>query len=143
MGLQEYAMTDIQALTQPEILADRTIVTNVSVDGLNYELFLPENVTVAKTVSARLRISDTNGLPFTRLEPVMATFAHLVGFNEDYQTVLHMHPKGAPVLDRTARGGPELEFQIYALRPGFVRLFAQVQIGGLQKFAPFGIQISP
>ena len=73
----------------------------------------------------------------------MATFAHLAGFNQDYQTVLHIHPSGAPVLDPAARGGPELKFQIYALRPGFVRLFAQVQIGGRSRFAPFGIQIVP
>ena len=73
----------------------------------------------------------------------MATFAHLVGFNQDYKTVIHMHPKGAPVLDPAARGGPELGFQIYALQPGFVRLFAQVQIEGRSRFAPFGLQIAP
>jgi len=149
MGLQEYAVTDIQAGPsglapgQPEPLTDRSLVTNVVVDGLRYELFLPkEAIKAARTSSARLRITETNGEPFTRLEPVMATFAHLVGFNEDYQTVLHMHPMGPPVLRRSERGGPELEFQIYALRPGFVRLFAQVQIGGVQRFAPFGIQVS-
>jgi hypothetical protein len=31
-------------------------------------------------------------------------------------------------VDPATRGGPELEFQIYALRPGFVRLFTQAQI---------------
>lgn len=71
----------------------------------------------------------------------MATFAHIVGFNEDYQTVLHMHPTGAAVLDPQARGGPELKFQIYSLKPGFYRLFGQVQIGGESRFAPFGITI--
>ena len=73
----------------------------------------------------------------------MAAFAHIVGFNEDYNTVLHMHPNGAPILDGAARGGPELEFQIHALRPGLVRLFTQVQIAGQQEFAPFGITVLP
>jgi hypothetical protein len=73
----------------------------------------------------------------------MGAFAHLVGFNEDYKTVTHMHPKGPPVFDRAARGGPELEFQIYALRPGFVRFFAQVQIDGRSRFVPFGLQVAP
>jgi hypothetical protein len=73
----------------------------------------------------------------------MATFAHLVGFNQDYKTVMHLHPKGASILDPTARGGPELEFQIYPLQPGFVRLFAQVQIDGRSHFVPFGLQIQP
>ncbi len=49
----------------------------------------------------------------------------------------------SPILDPTARGGPELEFQIYPLQPGFVRLFAQVQIDGRSHFAPFGLQILP
>jgi hypothetical protein len=71
----------------------------------------------------------------------MATFAHWVGFNEDYKTVLHIHPKGGPVLDSRQRGGPELEFQIYPLQPGFYRLFAQVQIDGISKFAPFGFEV--
>ena len=73
----------------------------------------------------------------------MAAFAHIVGFNEDYKTILHMHPKGAPIFNEGARGGPELEFQIYTLRPGFIRLFTQVQIGGQQEFIPFGITVLP
>jgi hypothetical protein len=72
----------------------------------------------------------------------METFAHLVAFNEDYTTVLHMHPRGAPVLNPAERGGPELEFRIYPLRPGFFRLFAQVQVGGTSKFAPFGLSVA-
>ena len=66
---------------------------------------------------------------------------HLLLFNG--RSVLQMKREGRAGFDRAARGGPELEFQIYALRPGFVRLFAQVQIGGVQKFAPFGIEIVP
>ena len=55
----------------------------------------------------------------------MAAFAHLVGFNEDKETVLHMHPIGAPISKPKQRGGPELDFKIYATKPGFVRLFAR------------------
>ena len=73
----------------------------------------------------------------------MAAFAHLVGFNEDKETVLHMHPIGAPISKASERGGPELEFKIYATKPGFVRLFAQVQVGGRQVFVPFGIRVAP
>jgi hypothetical protein len=114
------------------------------VDGLNYELILAQKtIQVGRPASARLRITTADGKGFTQLEPLMATFAHLVGFNQDYKNVMHIHPKGAPVLDPAARGGPELEFQIYALQPGFVRLFAQVQIEGRSRFAPFGLQIAP
>ncbi len=142
LGLQEYATTDIPATTEAEPLTKRTVNLKSTVDGLNYELILaPKTIQVGRPALARLRITTADGKGFTRLEPLMATFAHLVGFNEDYKTVMHMHPKGALVLDPTARGGPELEFQIYALRPGFVRLFAQVQIDGRSRFAPFGLQV--
>ncbi|OLD86385.1 MAG: hypothetical protein AUG81_11050 [Verrucomicrobia bacterium 13_1_20CM_4_54_11] len=49
---------------------------------------------------ARLRITSADGKGFTQLAPLMATFAHLVGFNQDYKTAIHMHPK------ETDRGAP-------------------------------------
>jgi len=144
LGVQEYVITDIPANTMPLPATNQTLTTQATVDGLHYQLTLDEPVIhVAKTVHARLRITMPDGQPFTALEPIMATFAHIVGFNEDFHTVLHIHPNGAPVLDPNARGGPELEFQIYALEPGCVRLFAQVQVGGQSHFAPFGIMVVP
>jgi hypothetical protein len=137
-------MTDVRAATTGEPLTNRTVTFKATVDGLNYELILAQKtIQVGRPVSARLRITTAEGKDFTQLEPLMATFAHLVGFNQDYKTVMHIHPKEPPVLDPAARGGPELEFQIYALQPGFVRLFAQVQIDGRSRFAPFGLQIAP
>jgi len=144
LGLQEYAMTDIPSTTAGELLTNRAVNFKASVDRLTYELIFPQKtIRVGQPATVRLRITSADGKGFTQLEPLMATFAHLVGFNQDYKTVMHMHPKGAPILDPTARGGPELEFQIYPLQPGFVRLFAQVQIKGRSHFAPFGLQIVP
>src|SRR2546430_7190676 len=144
LGLQEYAMTDIPAATTGKSLTNRTVNFKATADGLNYELILPQNaIQVSRPALARLRITTTEGKGFMQLEPFMGAFAHLVGFNQDYKTVLHLHPKGPLVMDPAARGGPELEFQIYALRPGFVRLFAQVQIEGRSRFIPFGLQIAP
>jgi len=71
----------------------------------------------------------------------MAAFAHLVGFNEDGETVLHMHPIAPPILDEKKRGGPILTFKLYTTKPGFTRLFAQVQVNGQQIFAPFGFEV--
>lgn len=144
LGLQEYAMTDIPAATSGEPLTNRNVNFKANADGLNYELILPQKtIQVGRPISARLRVTSADGKGFTQLEPLMGAFAHLVGFNEDYKTVMHMHPKGSLVVDPAARGGPELEFQIYALQPGFVRLFAQVQIDGRSRFIPFGLQIAP
>ena len=141
-GIQEYVIADLPAATGGLPLTNRAVNYKTTVDGLTYELALAQPVIkVGYPVTARLRITNPDGTGFTKLEPIMATFAHLVGFNEDYRTVLHMHPKGPPITNPNERGGPELEFQIYALQPGFVRLFAQVQIGGVSKFAPFGINV--
>ncbi len=143
LGLEEYVMTDIPAATVGEPLRDRAVSLRATVDGLNYDLILPQTIQAGRPAAVRLRITTPDGKGFTQLEPFMGAFAHLVGFNEDRSTVMHIHPKGPPALDPAARSGPELEFQIYAPRPGFVRLFAQVQIGGRTRSVPFGIQVSP
>ena len=79
----------------------------------------------------------------TRLEPVMAAFAHLVGFYEDGHTVVHLHPVGPEITDANLRGGPDLEFKFYPPKPGFIKLFCQVQVGGKAVFAPFGVNVAP
>lgn len=142
LGLQEYAVTDIAAPTKGLPLLDRATNFKATIDGLNYELLLSQKmIRVGRPALATLRITTSDGKGFTQLEPIMATFAHIVGFNEDGETVLHMHPNGPPVLYENARGGPDLKFQIYALKAGFIRLFAQVQIGGISRFASFGIDV--
>jgi hypothetical protein len=144
LGLQEDAMTDIPAATNAEPLTNRSVNLEGIVDGLNYELIFPQKtIYVCRPALARLRVTTADGQGFTQLEPVMGAFAHLVGFSEDYRTVMHLHPTGPPVVDPGARGGPELNFNIYALRPGFFRIFVQVQIEGRALFVPFGLQIAP
>ena len=142
MGLQQFATATIPGTSAGEPLVDRSVTNKAIVEGLNYELiFATDPLQVERPIPGKLRITRPDGTPFTRLEPIMASFAHLVGFNEDCKTVLHLHPQGPPVLNPSERGGPELEFRLYATKPGFVRLFAQVQIGGTSRFAPFGIRI--
>jgi len=93
---------------------------------------------------ARLIVTDPAGRPCTQLEPIMANFAHFAGFHQDGQTVYHLHAAGLKdVVDPTLRGGPEVELYLPGLKAGFVRLFAQVQIGGHVITAPFGISIQP
>jgi len=144
LGLQEYAIADIAANTAPEPLRDRATSLKAGVGGLNYDIVLARpNIRVGVPTTARLRITSVDGKPFAQLEPIMGAFAHIAGFSEDYKTVLHMHPNGRAISDPGARGGPELEFQVYSLKPGFYRLFAQVQIDGRSQFVPFGINFLP
>ena len=141
MGLQEYAAATLSADRAGEPLKDRATRTRTAVDGLVFELIFDQpTLFAAKPIHGRLRVSTSDGNGFNQLEPFMAAFAHLVGFHEDLRNVLHFHPKGRPIVNERARGGPELEFILYAPQPGFVRLFVQVQVEGVSKFAPFGLQ---
>ncbi len=113
-------------------------------ERFRFQLILAQPaIRAGEPVKARLVITRTDGTPYTQLQPVMAAFAHLVGFNEDHKTVLHLHPAGPPVLNEEARGGPELNFQIYAPKAGFTRLFAQVQIEGRPVYASFNVTVLP
>lgn len=139
-GFQEYAMANLVSSTRGDPLTDKSVKLVAKLDGLRYELFFDKaKLKADQPVLGRLRITKLDGTPFTQLEPIMGAFAHLVGFSEDYKTVVHLHPKGSKLLTAQDRGGPELEFQFYAAQPGFVRFFAQVQIKGVSRFAPFGL----
>ena len=144
LGLQEYEKTVIPAAGDSAPVTDKRPRLISDADGLHFELVLSRAaIKVREPTDARLRVIRPDGSGFDQLEPVMAAFAHLVGFNEDKKTVLHLHPTGAPITNPMERGGPQLDFKIYATTPGFVRLFAQVQIAGRQVFVPFGIQVLP
>ena len=141
LGLQEYDKALIAGTGKPEPLSDKDTRLVADSEGFHFELDLEQGeIKAGKVTNARLRVTR-DGKGFTQLEPVMNAFAHLVGFHEDAETVLHMHPTGAPIMNESDRGGPVLEFKIFATKPGFTRLFAQVQIDGRQVFAPFGIQV--
>jgi hypothetical protein len=73
----------------------------------------------------------------------MGACAHLVAFNENARTVLHIHPQGPEPETEQARGGPTLQFKLYAPNPGLYRLYAQTQIAGQPRFAPFNITVEP
>lgn len=144
LGLQEYVTASLGDLPATLPPVDRTLTNRALVDGLTFELsFSGDRLRTGRPALGRLRITGADGNPFAQLEPLMQAFVHLVGFHEDRRTVLHLHPKGAVVTDASMRGGPEIEFQLFPPQAGFVRLFAQVQVGGASKYAPFGVRVWP
>ena len=141
---QEYAMTDIAADTQGEPISERESKTVDVVEGLKYEVvFNQAKLTVGEAAMGKLKITQPDGKIFTQLEPIMATYAHLVAFGEDYKSIVHIHPMGAEPTQDTYRGAGSLEFHIQPEQPGLMRLYAQVQIGGVSKFARFTLQVVP
>ncbi len=143
-GIQEYVIADIPGTGEPLVLSNRETVMTATVDGRRYDLALQtagKPLRAGETVMGTLTVTGADGKPFTQLEPVMQAFAHIVGFDEDGKTVLHIHPLGEEPTKPEIRSGPALAFRLYAPSPGFIRLYGQVQIDGVSQFPAFGITV--
>lgn len=153
-GVQEYVVADVPAAAdaRPGVpVGDRADRFSAVEGGLRYELSLGAGplggggrvVRANEVVEGELRVAGPDGKPFATLEPVMGAYAHLVGFGEDRRTVVHIHPLGPEPTRPGDRGGPTLRFNLYAPTPGFYRLYAQVRVGGADRFVPFGLTVQP
>ncbi|HSV15280.1 MAG TPA: heavy metal-binding domain-containing protein [Tepidisphaeraceae bacterium] len=143
-SVQEYLIADVPANTASLPLVDRRSVSSVVVNGRTYQLnFGPEPIHARQTVVGTITVTGADGQGFTKLEPIMGAFAHIVGFSEDHRTVLHIHPYARDPLGPDDRAGPAFAFKFYAPEPGFYRLYGQVQIDRTSEFAPFGVNVLP
>jgi hypothetical protein len=139
-GKQEYVMTDMGSAAKDKATINKATVMTSIVDGYTFALALDSEPKAGAAVMGNITVSK-DGKPFNQLEPVMGAFAHVVGFTEDYSSVLHIHPMGKEPTRDTERGGPKLEFHIEPEKAGFVKLFVQVRIDGKDVFAPFGVTV--
>jgi hypothetical protein len=145
-SVQEFVVGDIPGAAGGDPLTDRELKLIDVVDGLRFELTLDSKgapIRVGQEVMGRVTVTDGDGKPFKGLEPVMGAFAHLVGFVEDYKTVVHLHPLGQEPTQPTHRGGPTINFRYYPPTAGFVRFYCQVNVGGEATFAQFGLNVAP
>ncbi len=139
---QEYVIADLVTGKEAKSEINRTIVLESTMDGYTFKLsFDSESLVIGKPALGKITITDKVRNPVKDLEPVMGAFAHIVGFFDDKQTVVHIHPMGEEPSKPTDRGGPELQFHIVAEKAGFIKLFAQVSIKGKELFVPFGIVV--
>lgn len=139
-GKQEYVQTDMGSPAEEKASINKATSMAATVEGYTFTLALDGEPKAGAPVMGSVIVTK-DGQPFTQLEPVMGAFAHVVGFTEDYNSVLHVHPMGKEPSSDIERGGPKLEFHIEPEKAGFVKLFAQVRIGGKDIFAPFGITV--
>lgn len=146
-GVQELPTADLSSDDKATPVMDKATKFASEAGGYSFQLTLGNGADLPpKSQQARgmtVTITDAAGKPVTQLEPVMNAFAHLVGFHEDYGTVIHLHPTGGDVLSPDARGGPSLSFVLFPPKPGFIRLYCQVSIGGRMLFAPFNVNVDP
>lgn len=146
-GVQELPFVDLPSPGVAGPVKDKASTFTSTAGGLTFALTLANGNHVPpraeQVCSMNVTITEADGKPATRLEPVMNAFAHLVGFYNDYSTVVHVHPGGGDVLTTEARGGPTLPFKFFPPKPGFIRFYCQVMVNGEMIFAPFNMNVQP
>jgi hypothetical protein len=129
-GKQEYAMAELGA-GKPGVI-DKSERHEVSAGGYHFMLMFDPPPVAGEETMGMIHITDAAGKP-VKLEPLMGAYGHIVGFYSDFRSVVHTHPMG--------NDSSQLMFHLAPYKPGFVKLFAQVKIGGKEIFAPFGITV--
>lgn len=76
------------------------------------------------------------------MEPVMGAFAHLVAFDEARSGFAHLHPMETDLLKPPDAMHPALNFKITIPRAGRYVIWAQVNLGGHEVFAPFWFEVA-
>ena len=140
-GKQEYAIADLGGTPSVGEIPNRAPSLTTTVEGLTYSVTFDGPLKAGTATMGTLTVKDSSGAVFPSLEPIMGAYAHLVGFSEDFTTIAHIHPMGEEPKNPSDRGAGELQFHIEPEKSGLVRLFAQVQIGGQSKFAPFTLNV--
>ena len=139
--LQEYARGMVKVSGAPRGL-EQTALQSVTVDGYRFALNIEGGkIPLEGGAMVKVNVTKPDGSPAKNLEPLMGAFAHGVGFTPDLKTVLHVHPLGVEPTSDSQRGGSVLDFHIAPAAAGYYRFYVQVQIGGKDKFAGFGINV--
>lgn len=143
-GKQEYSKTTVK-VDGPPAAADSSVNTKAEVDGYHFELTTENNAPLqaGKETMVKVKVIGPDGREFSKLEPVMGAFAHMVAFPADLGSVTHVHPMGPEPKTAAERGGPDLSFHVDGDKPGFHKFFLQIQMGGKDKLAAFGLNVEP
>jgi len=143
-GKQEYSKTTVKVGGAPATPSN-SVNTTADVDGYRFDLKTENDAPLqaGKSTTVTVKVTGSDGREFSKLEPVMGAFAHMVAFPEDLASVTHVHPMGAEPKTAAERGGPELTFHVEGDKPGYHKFFLQTQIGGKDKFAAFGLKVEP
>ena len=146
-GMQELPHVDLPSTGAAGPIENKAPTFSSTAGGHTFTLILSKGnntpIRAGQVCSMFITVADADGKPTTTLEPVMNAFAHLVGFYDDYSTVVHVHPASGDVFVTTARGGPSMPFKFFPPKAGFIRFYCQVMINGEMLFAPFNMQVQP
>lgn len=136
-----YAATDF---TVPGPVA--TVTSNPNsrwqAGGFNFELGLPAIFRAKQPTELRLRIGSPGTVKQpVPLQPIMGAFAHLVAFDTERSGFAHLHPMEVDLSKPPDSLRPELTFKVTIPEPGRYVIWAQVNLGGTEIFAPFWVDV--
>jgi len=120
---------------------------SVEIDGVQARMVLsgpgPARLRARKTQLVQVHLSESDGRPVTRLEPLWNSFAHLTLVSENLDSALQVHPLGGELLSEDLRSGPTLAFKLHPPAPGMWRIFCQVRINGETRTFPLAVTVNP
>ncbi|MDQ5977353.1 MAG: hypothetical protein QG602_325 [Verrucomicrobiota bacterium] len=112
--------------------------------GYRFELVLPSVLNAGKPADLKFRIESQGAMKEpVPLRPVMGAFAHLVAFDEARSGFAHLHPMETDLAQPPDSLRPELSFKVTIPQPGRYVIWAQVDLGGMEVFAPFWVDVLP
>lgn len=112
--------------------------------GYNFELELPPLVHARQPIDLRFKVESQGTVKEpVPLQPVMGAFAHLVAFDSARSGFAHLHPLETDLSKPPDPIHPELNFKITIPQPGRYVIWAQVNLGGVEAFAPFWVDVLP
>ena len=138
-----YASTDFSV---PGTVAtvSKTFNTTWQAAGYNFELVVPPEFHAGKVADLRFRIESQGAVKQpVRLLPIMGAFAHLVAFDETRSGFAHLHPNEIDLSKPPDALRPELTFKGTIPQPGRYAIWGQVNLGGVEVFVPFWVDVMP
>ena len=110
--------------------------TTVIVDGYRFTLTPAAPIRANRPADLALVVTRPDGgrVP---LEPIMGAFAHLVAFDEARSGFAHLHPNETDLARPPDAVAPRLTFKVTIPQAGRYAIWAQVNLGGREVFAPF------
>jgi hypothetical protein len=138
----EYLTADLGTINKDKIKIERQDVYEALVDNYNFKLLFDNKLTAGSPSLGTIKVETKDGKPVSNLQPVLGAFAHIVGFYEDFKSIVHIHPMGKEPENDQETAGPEIEFHITPESAGTVKLFAQFKINNKDIFVPLTINVN-
>jgi hypothetical protein len=102
----------------------------------------PDRLPIRAGVPANLRLEITRGAGgAVPLEPVMGAFAHLVAFDTERSGFAHIHPNETDLSRAPDRQRPAFTFKVTIPSEGRYVIWSQVNLGGVETYAPFWFNV--